>query len=520
MKIWQLVTFAFILVAVVGSISGSYYFYANTEVIIKEEVTNHLESVAESRAEHIETYLEQNIERLKLVTSRTTLRETLRSYNKNPNKADIDKMKKIIVDAAEPIQEFERICVIGLDGIVITSTNENFCGKNVSNKDFFLQGLEKNNIWFVEEEGTKKIFVTGPFVLDGETIGVGITVVGTNRLEEIVKDRAGFGKTGEILTAIKGEEKRVYLFERLFEREAISQDIESAKSAEPIKQALLGNEITFENTLDYRNEPVMAVSRHIETGNIGLVAKIDIAEALGKRQAQLFNVALIIIITISTGIGIVGYIISRIISKPIMNLSKKVDAITKGSLDLQLEKSRLREVQTLTNSLNRILASLKLAILKTGLSKEQVGLGEAIEAKKQAEERFKTLFETSRDSIMTLDPRILKFTSANNATLKLFGAKTGGEFCALGPRDVSPEKQPDGKPSGTKAKAMIEKAMKEGSAFFEWTHKKISGENFPATVLLTKYSLGGKEMLQATVRDVSKESKAREKLALFKKGFD
>jgi PAS domain S-box-containing protein len=59
---------------------------------------------------------------------------------------------------------------------------------------------------------------------------------------------------------------------------------------------------------------------------------------------------------------------------------------------------------------------------------------------------------------------------------------------------------------------MIEKAMKEGSNFFEWTHKRYKGEDFPATVLLSRVELKGRKFLQATVRDISKEKKAQEEI--------
>ena len=68
----------------------------------------------------------------------------------------------------------------------------------------------------------------------------------------------------------------------------------------------------------------------------------------------------------------------------------------------------------------------------------------------------------------------------------MFGAKKDAAFTSIGPWQVSPEVQPDGRPSAEKAKAMIGTAMREGSHFFEWTHRRLSGEEFPAAVLLTR----------------------------------
>lgn len=129
---------------------------------------------------------------------------------------------------------------------------------------------------------------------------------------------------------------------------------------------------------------------------------------------------------------------------------------------------------------------------------------------KEDEALFKTLFETSQDALMTLEPPSWRFTRGNPATLKMFGAKTEEEFTSAEPWRLSPDKQPDGRPSSEKAKEMIDGAMREGTYFFGWTHRRLNGEEFPATVLLTKVQLDGREFLQATVRDITKEKKAED----------
>lgn len=139
----------------------------------------------------------------------------------------------------------------------------------------------------------------------------------------------------------------------------------------------------------------------------------------------------------------------------------------------------------------------------------------------KSEERYRILFETSRDAIMMLAPPVWKFTGANPATLRIFKAKNEKEFTKLGPWDVSPEYQPDGTPSGEKAKKMIMDAMETGSKFFEWTHKTIDGKEFPANVLLTRMEIDGKQVLQATVRDIRKETEARHKFeTIFNSSID
>ena len=141
------------------------------------------------------------------------------------------------------------------------------------------------------------------------------------------------------------------------------------------------------------------------------------------------------------------------------------------------------------------------------------------EALKDSEARFRILFETSRDSLMTISPPSWNFTFANKATLKAFGAKDVQEFISHAPWELSPEFQPDGRRSDEKAKAMIETALGTGSHFFEWTHKRISGEEFPATVLLTSMEIYGQIVIQATVRDISDQKQNEKEIKALQEQF-
>ena len=126
----------------------------------------------------------------------------------------------------------------------------------------------------------------------------------------------------------------------------------------------------------------------------------------------------------------------------------------------------------------------------------------------ESEERFRKLFNSAHDALMTLNPPTWKFTSGNPAILEMFDVNNVKEFLTYGPWDISPKRQPDGRLSSEKAKEMIEIAMTKGSNYFEWTHKKVTGESFPATVILTKIQLKDEAILQATVRDITEQKQS------------
>lgn len=133
-----------------------------------------------------------------------------------------------------------------------------------------------------------------------------------------------------------------------------------------------------------------------------------------------------------------------------------------------------------------------------------------VKALGESEEKYRSLFNSSRDAIMTLAPPTWVFTSGNPATLELFKVKDEAEFITLGPWQLSPERQPDGKPSGEKAKEMIETAMRNGSHFFEWTHCHSDRTPFPAEVLLARMEQKGQVLLQATVRNITERKHVEE----------
>lgn len=511
-KFWQLISVSFFILSLVASTIGSYVYYLEFTNILIEETLNHLETTVQSRAHHIETYFEQTISRLKLITSRTRLREVLQEYNVEPTEQHLGQMINILNDVLWSIDDFEKICIIGVNGITITSTNSDDCGFDVHDKKFFIKGKDKEDIYFDKEYGVDKLFVSGPIELDGRLLGVVVVVLNLNYLTSIIKDNTGLLNTGEVLIAYKDDMgNQIFPIERLFELEAVGLE-ELEGIALPMKFALENKRESFDGVLDYRGISVIASSSYVTRGKVGVVAKIDKDESIDLVKDRILKLAFWIIFTITMIVTIIGHFISIFLSKPIYRLAKNVDDISKGKLDIELEISNVFEIQKLTDSLNRVLSSLKLAILKTGVTKSELGLGEAIKARKTAEKKYKQLYENSADALMMLDPQKLKFIGANPATLSIFGIKSENEFVSKTPWEYSPKKQPDGQLSKIKAKKMIDIAMKKGTNFFEWTHKRLNGEEFSATVLLTKVKENGNSFILATVRDISELEKTKQGL--------
>ena len=131
----------------------------------------------------------------------------------------------------------------------------------------------------------------------------------------------------------------------------------------------------------------------------------------------------------------------------------------------------------------------------------------AEEALKVAELRYRSLYEKSRDALMTLDPSSWRFTSANPSAIAMFGARDEADFVSRAPWQYSSERQPNGRDSAELAREIIETAVREGSRFIEWTCARIDGTEFPATILVTRIECAGETILQATIRDITLEKR-------------
>jgi PAS domain S-box-containing protein len=146
---------------------------------------------------------------------------------------------------------------------------------------------------------------------------------------------------------------------------------------------------------------------------------------------------------------------------------------------------------------------------------------EDVTNEKQAEIRYQRLFENANDGIFIMDGD--KFIECNSQVVNIFGLDTKEQILGKSPIDFSPELQPDGQKSVTKARRKIKKALEGTPQVFEWQHQTLDGMPVDVEVSLNRLQLVEDVCVQAIVRDLTEQKKAQEKLRkseeLFRKLF-
>ncbi|MET0594924.1 MAG: PAS domain S-box protein, partial [Polyangiaceae bacterium] len=128
---------------------------------------------------------------------------------------------------------------------------------------------------------------------------------------------------------------------------------------------------------------------------------------------------------------------------------------------------------------------------------------EAEEARFMSEARYRTQFEAAPEAIVTLNVDNGCFMEVNEKTEKLFGYSRG-QLMKMGPIDLSPPMQPDGRPSAEAAVGYLAEAMKGERPAFEWVHRDASGRDFHCEIRLVRLpDPGPRNLCRGSIIDIT-----------------
>ncbi|HKI52976.1 MAG TPA: GAF domain-containing protein [Anaerolineales bacterium] len=120
----------------------------------------------------------------------------------------------------------------------------------------------------------------------------------------------------------------------------------------------------------------------------------------------------------------------------------------------------------------------------------------------------KSLVENAPEAIVVVDLTTGLFTDPNKKAEILYKLSQD-ELLKVGPAQMSPPTQPDGRDSTEAAMEKIGEAMEGGTPVFEWVHRNGEGEDFQCEIHLIRLP-GDKPRVRATIIDITERKQLQE----------
>jgi PAS domain S-box-containing protein len=132
------------------------------------------------------------------------------------------------------------------------------------------------------------------------------------------------------------------------------------------------------------------------------------------------------------------------------------------------------------------------------------------QALRESEAKFRALFEASSQGVMLHDEE--KFLEVNPATVRILGYSSPESIIGKHPAETAAPIQPTGESADVLARKYIQQCMVEGQARFEWVARTAGGGEVPLEVILTRIAMGGRQIIQAVINDITERKQAEAEL--------
>ena len=398
------IIFILILVTGIVAIMSSYLI---SKKMLENEIYHHLNSIAISKAEHIETMLHHDVNRVvKTFATATVFLDALRN---SPQKHLATQRIKDLIKIYEDIS---RIRILDKEGKVVVSSHSDIDA--VGNAEIFASAQNRPYIRDVHISTiteTPVLSIAAPMFIKGEFAGM--IIVNQELEHELYQITTSYrhGKTGEIYLINKDG---YMITPSRFRKDTFLKStipvfkLKGCFTAKIDSTPLPHRKINLYK--DYRGVLVIGTHRLIKSNSQTLwylLVEIDAEEAFAPINTLVHLMSLFLIGLLGVS-AIVAFFISKHITHPIIQLHQHAIAIEKGRWDAQILLDRHDEIGHLSKAFNRM--TQKLTNSKNELERQVVERTvelsnriEEIEAQKiilyNSESKYKELFNNMTSGV-------------------------------------------------------------------------------------------------------------------------
>jgi putative methionine-R-sulfoxide reductase with GAF domain len=378
---------AFVLLSVVPVLIVTVAIFYRTGRQAIDQVYNQLNSVAELKSDQILRWLDEGNLAIDTLLS-GPISERFAKYTESHTNVQEGIEISAILDGAVESQYFNRMFIYDESGTVIASSDRADLGKSIAEQPYFHVSLHADYIQFpIPNTSTNELvmYITRP-LRSGKIQASGVLVgeLNIDTLADIMTERTGLGQSGEtylvslqnnhLLTPSRFEG---YEMSAVFRSDGIDRALEGVKGRGAYPS--------------YRDVSVFGSYQFVPELQAALLAEVEESQALAAyRQAQW--VAILIAVFFAVTSVMVGFFISRRISRPIQTLTVSAQRIGAGELKAEVvELQRQDEIGVLARAFHQMQSDLVASYEK--LEQRVADRTKALAASTEVSRRLSTILD-------------------------------------------------------------------------------------------------------------------------------
>ena len=359
------------IVSVVALSITGYLSFNYADQILEERVRDQLLGESTAIGETLRLLFESRIEQNNILASDPMIQILISEMNdvSDENLKEIKEINRrdylIQVQAFQELIgfsiEFEDTKMIGSNGKVFFSligVKEDDYSKN----PLFKKGIEQSFVEFEPTENGKKMIVVSPvFAKDSkkgdEAIGVIISRMRTTAIDNILLNRSGLGETGEAY--IVNKQFLMLSESRSFENAVFQQKVETVS----VEKCFNDGEEHIGLYTDYRDVMIYGSSYCANDLGIVLVVGMDqeeIEEPIDTLQMRIVLTGIVITLVM----GVVAFVISKSLSRPLVKLKNAANKIAEGDFDIRTNIKATDEIGELSHAFDSMAQKLQESLLE------------------------------------------------------------------------------------------------------------------------------------------------------------
>lgn len=367
-KIQHKLLILLISVALIPTFITEYFTYQNSKTEQEKESYNHLNTTLTDRVNAMSQLFKQELSQARTISNTPNVIAEFEQLN-NQNDHVVSSSIEQFFNGIKVNRQLHNIYLVtqagdikfSLDSIYDVDTNIYTSIFNNNHMATLIQKVLRNNQaaysgfdFHNADNNILSAFVAHPISKDNILLGVVVLELTPSVFDSIIQSELAIGNTGEVLLAHLDNNKVSYISPLRFAKNNTNKlTLELHSDMSHAMQLAVQGVSGQGESIDYRLHDVFAQWRYIEEFNIGIVAKVDKAQAMHKLGGFQLTIYFIIF---STAIPLIvfAYVVARHYTRPIIDMVHSTDAIANGTIDQELKVTSNDEIGQLATSINEM----------------------------------------------------------------------------------------------------------------------------------------------------------------------